>query len=337
MNNPVVSILMPIKNYAHYLPQCLSSILQQTFTNWELIAINDHSSDNTSQILRAFAKQDPRIRPLPNEGQGIIPALRTALKHSRGYYITRMDADDLMPPQKLQHLLETLQLHGPQHVATGFVSYFADKNKRVGPGYSRYAEWLNKLTQKKQNYQQIYRECTIPSPAWMCSRQDLLKAGAFKPETYPEDYDLCFRFYQAKLKIAPITKIIHLWRDHDQRISRNDPNYADNAFLHLKVPYFLKLDYQAQRPLVLYGAGKKGKRIAAMLNQHHIPFFWLCNRPGKWGKSMYNTPWQPPNTINSLNNPQIILALADTQGQNEVQKLLHLHQRTEGQDFFWFC
>ncbi len=331
---PRISILMPVKNYARYLPACITSIIQQSESDWELLATDDHSSDNSMEIIRAFAKQDPRIRPLTNEGQGIIAALRTAFRHSRGQFITRMDADDLMPPEKLHLLFTALQNKG--QLALGLVSYFADKGKQPGPGYLRYEQWLNQTIKKQQVYQQIYRECTIPSCAWMCQREDLVKARAFEPNVYPEDYDLCFRFYQAGLQVAAVHEIVHLWRDHDQRISRNEPAYADYTYLDLKLPYFLKLDYHAERPLVLYGAGKKGKRLAAMLHKKNVPFHWLCNRPGKWGKSMYNTTWQPPRFIHELPNPQIILATADRRAQKELNTLLHLQQRSEGTDYFWF-
>ncbi len=335
MKTPAISILMPVKNYASYLPACLNSILAQTETDWELIAVDDHSTDRSLEILEAFAKSDSRIRPYVNEGEGLISALCTAFRHSRGYFVTRMDADDLMPPFKLELLRRALT--GPGQIAVGLVRYFADEGGEVGPGYLRYARWLNELTLSGGTYREIYKECTIPSSAWMCGREDFLAAGAFEPEVYPEDYDLCFRFYRSKLEVVAVSEVVHLWRDHLGRISRTLPVYADNTFLDLKVPWFLQLDWDSSRPLVLYGAGKKGKRIAALLQERAIPFHWLCNRPTKWGKSMHGIVWQAPDFLKALQQPQIILALADRRGREEVNSSLNLLDREEGKDFFWFA
>jgi len=92
---------MPVKNTATFLKTCLNSILQQTELYWELIAIDDHSTDTTWQILQDFAKKDKRIKVLQNNGKGIIDALRLAYKNSQGQLITRMDSDDIMRPEKL--------------------------------------------------------------------------------------------------------------------------------------------------------------------------------------------------------------------------------------------
>ena len=82
---------MPVKNAADYLNESISSINQQTFTSWELIAINDNSSDDSLKILNEFAKSNPKIIIIENNGHGIIHALRNGLKISKGKYITRMD------------------------------------------------------------------------------------------------------------------------------------------------------------------------------------------------------------------------------------------------------
>ncbi len=328
---------MAVKDYERYLPDCLESILAQTCTDWELLAVNDHSTDTTPQILRAFAKRDPRIRPLDNEGSGLIPALRTAFRHSRGSFLTRMDADDLMPPQKLEKLSQKLLQAGPRHIAVGLIQYFCNQGETLGPGYLQYTNWMNEVIRQNKIYQQIYRECTIPSSAWMCRREDFIACGAFEPEVYPEDYDLCFRFYAAGLQPAPVPELVHLWRDHGRRISRTRPEYADHTFLDLKLPRFLETDYDPQRPLVLYGAGKKGKRIAAMLHQRNIAFHWLCNSPGKWGKSMHGAIWQPPEFLDQLDRPQVILSVAQRGARQSLLKMFSSKNLREGKEVFAFA
>ena len=112
MHTPLISILMPYKNTGRFLEACLDSIIEQGYNHWELLAVNDHSTDHSQDILQDYARLDPRIKLRLNSGKGIIPALRTAYAISSGAFITRMDSDDIMYPDKLQHLLSGLQSHG---------------------------------------------------------------------------------------------------------------------------------------------------------------------------------------------------------------------------------
>ena len=91
-----ISLVMPVRNGMPYLKACINSILSQTWTNWELIIINDHSTDNTTALLKEISNDDPRIQWHNNEGVGITPALIKASTYCSGEMISRMDADDLM-------------------------------------------------------------------------------------------------------------------------------------------------------------------------------------------------------------------------------------------------
>ena len=257
MDNSSVSILIPFKNTAEFLPDCIQSIIGQTYKDWEILAVNDHATDNSPNIMNAYAQKDARIKVLKNDGKGIIEALRTAYSRSKGTYITRMDSDDLMASNKLEIMVNSLKNSGQGHIALGKVKYFSKDG--VGDGYKSYEKWLNRLTEKGANYSEIYKECVIPSPCWMVHREDLEKAGSFSSQRYPEDYDLAFRFYEQGLSCIPSNDLLHYWRDYGHRTSRTSEHYAQNYFLDIKLYYFLKLDRDDHSPLVLWGAGKKGK------------------------------------------------------------------------------
>ena len=326
---------MPVYNAAPFLEDCLQSILSQSETSWELLAVDDHSTDHSRAILENYATRDARIKVLDNEGKGIIPALRLAFKESNGNLITRMDADDKMISNKLFLLQKALLLAGLGHLATGKVQYFSDQS--LGQGYQKYEAWLNALTEKERNFEEIYKECVIPSPAWMLFREDLEHCGAFYSNTYPEDYDLCFRFFRSGLKVIGIPEVLHLWRDHSGRTSRNDPNYSNNQYFHLKVPYFLELHREPQRPLVLWGAGKKGKLLAQLLVQEAASFRWVCNQASKWGHQIYGVTMEPVHNLENLLQPQIIIAVAGPEDQLEIQEYLTKLDLHLFKDYFFFC
>lgn len=330
-----VSILMPVFNAGPYLEKCLNSILKQSFRAWELIAVDDHSTDESWEKLCSFEKVDRRIKIFRNPGQGIIHALRFALQQSNGHRITRMDADDIMATHKLESLYNELEKAGPGHLSTGLVAYFSDQP--LGEGYRNYAQWLNDLTLKDAHYSYVYKECVIPSPCWMVCKDDLIRVGGFESDRYPEDYDLCFRFYQHQLKVIGSTQLLHYWRDHGGRASRNQEVYADNFFLPLKMEYFVQLDYDPQRKLILWGAGKKGKRMAQWLKAEGIPFTWVCDNPKKWGHRIHDCLLYPPEKMLSLGKIQIMVAVGSPEGQEEIRHFAQQHQLENARDIFFFC
>ncbi|MEO1487644.1 MAG: glycosyltransferase family 2 protein, partial [Bacteroidota bacterium] len=245
MVEDLVSIIMPFRNTAEFLPECLESILQQSYSNWELIAINDRSEDNSLDILKTYALEDSRIRVYQNGGHGILPALQTGYEKVQGAFITRMDSDDVMVTDRLQWMVSELQQRGTGYLAVGQVKYFSHRG--ISDGYRKYETWLNEMTAKGTNYQEIYKECVVPSPCWMTHRSDFEKCGGFSHNRYPEDYDLTFRFYQYGLKVIPCDQVLLRWRDYDSRTSRTSEHYAQNYFLDIKMHYFLKLHFDKRK------------------------------------------------------------------------------------------
>ena len=335
MHNPLISILIPYKNTSVFLPQCLDSILTQSYGQWEVLAVNDHSTDQSEEIVTAYTKADPRIRSLQNEGIGIIAALRTAYGNSKGNLITRMDSDDIMSARKLEVLANNLLTKGPGHVAIGKVKYFSELG--ISEGYAKYEAWLNRLTEAGTNYSEIYKECVIPSPCWMTFRADLDNCQAFKPDSYPEDYDLTFRFYENGLKCIPCSEVLHHWRDYPKRTSRTSEHYAQNYFLDIKLFYFLRLHHNPARPLVIWGAGFKGKTIAAKLVAEKIKFYWICDNPKKIGKQIYGQEMMHYRFLEKLRAPQSIITVANELAQETINNYLRALHQSPLEDYFFFC
>ena len=329
-----ISILMPVKNASAFLTDCIDSIINQSYSNWELIAIDDHSDDDSSTVIEQYALKDQRFQCVVNDGSGIISALQTAYAHSTGDLITRMDADDLMTTDKLSVLHNNLVAHGPGYIAVGGVKYFSDDI--LGDGYKRYESWLNQLTATGENFTELYRECVIPSPCWMMYREDFERIGAFDSEIYPEDYDLCFRFYQAGLRVVGIDKVLHFWRDRSERISRTWQVYKDNRYFDMKLRYFLKIDREVPRPLVLWGAGRNGKDMAKLLQKNEQTFHWVCDNQNKIGKDVYGVRMEHFDVIKTLDNPQIITVVASPEGREQIAIALAKWGKHPVQDYWFF-
>ncbi len=315
-----------------YLRECIESIKIQSEPKWELIAVDDSSTDDCFHILKNMSSEDSRIKVIKNPGVGIIHALRHALNNSIGDYITRMDADDIMYPDKLKALLECISSSDQNALAIGRVEYFSEG--QLGKGYLAYAKWLNDLCDSRTHQKEQFKECVIPSPSWMCHRDFLLSCGAFDESRYPEDYDLCFRFLRQNPKIKSTETVVHKWRDHSTRASRNLDEYKDNRFLEIKIHYFLKDHYIPEKPLFIWGAGTSGKQIAKALIEEDVKFKWLTNNPKKIGHNVYGQTLKDSD-ITDLSESQIIIRIGNPKALTQVKK--HLEENFPSAKAYYFC
>lgn len=333
---PLVSIIMAVKDTAPYLPDCIDSIINQTYKNWELIAVNDHSSDATPQILKAYSEQDSRVRYFDSDKPKLIPTLQVAYAQVKGELINRMDSDDKMPLDKIEVLVNEWLKHGKGTVIAGGTEHFVEEGE-VGDGFLKYERWLNEVARTSSHYQEIYKECVIPSHCWIIHKEDFDAVDAFNPLVYPEDYDLCFRFYRHCLKVIGIDKILHYWRDRSNRISRTWDEYKDNRYFDLKLRFFYELDRDRSRPLVLWGAGRNGKDMARLIQSYNDTFHWVCDNENKIGKDIYGVIMEHFNTVPSMTKPQIMVVVSSPDGKKDILKQLTQWEKKPVEDFWFFA
>lgn len=265
-----VSIIIPFLNAEPWLRACLESIQQQSYTNWEAWLVNDHSTDASESIVRTIAAADPRFLLIQNPGKGLVDANASALSMADGQLITRMDADDIMPRDKLSALVSPLLHAGPGHISTGYVRFFPDEH--LGLGTQFYQQWLNARCDANDHWDWIWRECVIPSPCWMAWKSDLLAVSAFDAPVYPDDYELVFRFFHAGYKVLPVRKLLHHWRQHPSRMSRKHGGFSAEAFTELKWNWFKRRFDLRDLTLYVLGHGKKARFLADVLSNEKTIF-----------------------------------------------------------------
>jgi glycosyltransferase involved in cell wall biosynthesis len=129
--NPKVSIIMPVYNTEKYLERCLNSILNQTYTKWELIAVNDGSTDNSLEILNSYAQKDNRIIVFEQENQGQSVARNKALDIVKGEYICFVDSDDWVELDYLEDLYKAITSTNSEIAMCSFY-YSSDNDEKIG-------------------------------------------------------------------------------------------------------------------------------------------------------------------------------------------------------------
>ena len=116
---PVVSIIMPAYNVEPYIGDAIRSALAQTFTDFELIVVDDGSKDGTAQVVKELARQDPRVQLVQQANRGLAGARNSALRAARGEFFALLDSDDLWEPEFLAEQVAILRAHPDVHIVTG--------------------------------------------------------------------------------------------------------------------------------------------------------------------------------------------------------------------------
>ncbi len=220
---PLVSIILPAYNCEKYISESISSILQQVYDKFELIVINDGSTDNTSSILASIT--DQRIRVLNNAvNKGLIYSLNRAIDESKGEFIARMDADDIAADDRIEKQVHWL-LHHPETAAVGTFINIIDENGKEKP------EWkLDRETSSHDSIKKVMpKENCLAHPTMMI-RADILKRYKYSEiQKNIEDYDLWLRMLADGLIIEKIPQPLLQYREHSTSVT--------SKFLRNKNPF----------------------------------------------------------------------------------------------------
>ena len=134
---PQISVLIPVYNAEKYLPQCLQSLAEQTYTDFEIIAVEDGSTDGSPEVLQSFAVRDKRLRIVRQKNAGVASARNRLLKEARGKYLAFVDADDWVKPNYLEKLYAAAETEGADIVRILFEEY-NERDKSCIPCDRRY-------------------------------------------------------------------------------------------------------------------------------------------------------------------------------------------------------
>ena len=184
---PAVSVVMSVYNGRDFLPAALDSLLSQDHRDFEIVAINDGSTDGSQDILQEYADHDERIRLLSQENKGLIASLNRGLAESRAPLIARMDADDVSRPQRLRRQVAYLDAHPEVGVLGGVAAYVDSKGRPLGSNWPRW-------TTPAVTAWQLQFGTVVCHPTVVMRRSVIDAVGSYDSAAlYAEDYDLWVR------------------------------------------------------------------------------------------------------------------------------------------------
>lgn len=269
MSNPLISVILPYYNAVHTLEAAAISILQQSFSQFELLLISNASTDHSPSIAAKLTKQDSRISCLEEPNKGVSHAFNFALSKAKGQFIARMDADDVSHPDRLLKQIDFLNKNKEVDIVATQVEI---PNIFQNQGFQEFVDWSNKLLKSEEIYLARFIEQPVVNPSILCRKYVFTQCGSYKHGNFPEDYDWFLRVMEKGIRIAKIPKKLLVWNDSTTRLSRTDERYSVEAFYRKKAFYlanWLK-NKKVNLPIAIWGMGKKSKKRAQLLENNGI-------------------------------------------------------------------
>ena len=287
--SPPISVLLPVRNGVEYLPEAIASIEAQTYSNYEVVAVDDGSSDDSWFVLQDWASRDERVRVFRQEPKGIVPALEFARSEATGAYLARMDADDIADPTRFDLQIQLMQSDSSLVICGCEIEYFPVE--RVRDGALRYQSWLNAPATPEEIEKEIFVECPLPHPAFFMRADAIEAVGGYQDLGWPEDYDLLLRVWRSGGRLGKVPAVLMQWREAPQRLSRTDNRYSLDAFRRCKVHHLVSAFPSAVNGVLIWGAGRVGKGFSQELAQVGVPVIAYAEvSPRKIGQNIHGAP-----------------------------------------------
>jgi glycosyltransferase involved in cell wall biosynthesis len=285
---PRVSVLLPVRDAAPTLPACLDSLRAQTLGDFEVIAVDDGSRDESAALLARAAREDRRLRVIAGSG-GLVAALNAAAAAAGGELLARMDADDVALPERFARQVAVLDAAREIDILGCRVALM-DGGAFPNAGMRAYVQWSNGLLTHEAIAADRLVESPLAHPSVMMRAAVLRDLGGYRAFDGPEDYDLWLRALHAGRRLEKVPEVLLQWRDAPSRLSRTDPRYAPGRFFDLKREAFLRLVPSADG-VVVWGAGPIGKAWARGLRERgRAVRAFVDVDPRKIGRTVHGAP-----------------------------------------------
>jgi glycosyltransferase involved in cell wall biosynthesis len=316
---PSLSVLLPVRNGESFLEGAIGSLMKQSFSAFEVLVVDDGSTDGTCELLRTMGGSDSRLRVFSQEAKGIVAALEAGRARARGHFLARMDADDIAHPDRFRSQME-LMASDSRIVATGTgVTYFP--REQVRDGSLRYEGWINSLTSHDSIVRDLFVECPLPHPTLLLRADVVALIGGYRETGWPEDYDLILRLWEAGGRFGKVPESLLQWREGANRLSRTHPAYSEEAFRRCKIHFLLRSHLAGGRGAVIWGAGPVGKAFARELQAQGGKLTAFVDRaPNKVGQEIHGVKVVAPEDAGRFQEEFHLAAVAQPGGREEIRE-----------------
>ncbi len=327
---PKVTVLLPVYNGERFLEDSLKSVLSQSFTDFELVVVDDGSTDRTAGVLRKFAVADERLKIFSFDSNiGIVSALNFGISKSNAPLIARMDADDIIYPDRLKRQFDYFEDNSEVDLVGCLVEKFSSNGVRGG--YKVYVEWLNGLCDHESIVKDIFVESPIAHPSVMMRKRAVLSVGGYEDHGWAEDYDLWLRLYLAGGKFGKVERVLLRWRDDPNRLSRSDHRYSLDNFYRCKAHYMAE-NILKDRSVVIWGSKRRSRRFADYLGARIKAYVDLDKK--SIGNKIKSIPVIAPQDLKKYPKSVVLSYVSTREARSKIREWLISNGYTEMKDFF---
>lgn len=239
-----VSICMPIYNVEKYLDQCLESIIQQTFRDFEVIMVDNGSTDDSFNICQMYALKDERFKLYRQEKAGVAAVRNTCLKHVHGEYVAWIDSDDWIDNDYLNKLVETQKKTQADIICIGNKTYMNDQIY-LGSHQNKYGSYPGCEIPKKDAIGDIFFGMLSLISLWGCLiKKSLYRGFIFSEDNRYDDQGNKFKLYLQANKIVGIPEVAYTYRVREESITQSDTELL--KFLEEQTANLEKLFYYVE-------------------------------------------------------------------------------------------
>lgn len=333
---PLVSVLLPAYNAADTIAGAVQSIRQQSWPDWELVVVDDGSTDATREAAVTAAAGDPRIRVVGTLHGGIVAALTTAIRASAGALIARMDADDWCYPGRLAAQVDAFRHDDRLGLVSSLIEFGGDETRSAG--YALHVAWLNSLLTPEAMRLNRFVEAPFAHPSVMFRRECIDRHGGYRSGGFPEDYELWLRWMDAGVPMAKVPEVLLRWNDPPRRLSRVDSRYDPDNFFLAKAPWIARevqrLGTSSPRPVLVWGAGRPTRKRAAHLAGHGVRIAgYIDIDPKKTGRRVAGVPVLRPEEIPAAHDAFVLGYVTSRGARDLIRHHLQTKGYVEGRDF----
>jgi len=248
-----------------------------------------------------------------------------------------MDADDLSHPERFARQAVFLDQHPDIALVGSRVRGYPREDVREG--FAVYLEWQNALLQDEDIRREIFVESPLAHPSVMMRRDDLQEVGGYQEHDWPEDYDLWLRFYLAGKRFAKLPEFLLEWREHPDRLTRQDSRYSLENFLRVKAHYLVRGPLRGKEAVLVWGAGMTGRRLSKHLLRKEAPLTAFIDiDPDKIGRTRRGLPILSPDDLpdwwRSSTNPVVLAAVGARGARRLIRQHLTAIGLQEGRDWW---
>lgn len=328
-DSPVVSVILPCYNDGKWLDESIRSIVDQTYQHWELLIVDDGSTDETARVTKQWCERDSRVGLISISRKGIAEALNTGIKAARGRYIARQDADDVSLPDRLQKQADYLD----ENPDTGLIACMAKSNSTIEAcaGLNRWIGWNNQLQSYLAIRKNRFVESPLIHPTVMFRKKLVHEYGGYRQGDFPEDYELWLRWLDAGVKMEKLAYHGLIWRERPDRLTRTDGRYSTDAFFKIKARYlsrWLKQNASSWPDVAIWGNGRVTRQRVGYLEEEGARITgWIDIQPDAKSETIFF------DDLPKVKHDFVVSYVTNRGARKKIRQFLNQHDYTEFCDY----